>query len=222
VKVNSVTVSQKGGKWWVSVQCEEEVQEHIPSGHAIGVDVGISALAVTSDGTRYENPRSTKAHERKLARLNRKMARQEKGSGRREVTKAKLARLHAHIGNVRRWHTHQASSDIVGRSLVDEERPIIIGVEDLGVSGMVRNRHLSKSISDANMSEMLRQIAYKSEWQSTQVHEWSRRHPSSQTCSRCGAVRKRKLTLRDRVFECPSCGFVMDRDENAARNLIPR
>jgi putative transposase len=212
VKVNSATVSERAGKWYVSLQVEEEREIAPATGEAVGVDVGISSLAVVSDGRRYENPKALRGAQRKLRRLNKQLARQEKGSGRREDTKHALAREYARIADLRSAAAHAASADIVAGT------PRAVVIEDLNVAGMVKNRHLAQAVSDAGMAELHRQLRYKVPWAGGEVVEAGRFFPSSKTCSSCGYVNG-GLTLSDRVFVCPECGYTVDRDLNAAVNL---
>lgn len=218
-KINCATVSQQGGRWFVSLQVEQDLPVEKACGPPIGVDVGISSLAVTSAGKHYDNPRALKAGLRKLKRLSRKLARQEKGSARRADTKARIARQHYRIGNVRRDALHKATADIVGVGRPADERPAIVGIEDLHVAGMVKNHHLAQAVSDASMAELHRQLEYKAAWNGSAVMKADRFYPSSKTCSECGAVLA-ILKLSERTFHCPECGTTKDRDENAALNLV--
>ncbi len=138
-------------------------------------------------------------------------------SGRCRKTHDRVARLHYRIANIRRDAIHQATHKIVVDKL-----PVAVGIENLNVKGMMQNRRLAKSLADASMSEFLRQIRYKAAWHDILVVEADRWFASTQTCSRCGkapASAEEKLTLSDRRFVCPSCGFEADRDLNAALNL---
>ena len=126
--------------------------------------------------------------------------------------------MHARIANVRKDALHKATSAIVARTKPDSERPAVIVLEDLQVSGMLKNRRLSRAIADVGMYEFRRQMEYKAREAGVQVKFVSRWYPSSKTCSDCG-WRHEDLTLAERVFICQQCGVVLDRDENAALNL---
>ena len=126
--------------------------------------------------------------------------------------------MHARISNVRKDALHKATSAIVARTKPDSERPAVIVLEDLQISGMLKNRRLSRAIADVGMYEFRRQIEYKARAASVQVKFVSRWYPSSKTCSDCGWIHE-DLTLASRVFICQQCGVVLDRDENAALNL---
>jgi putative transposase len=212
------TCSRQAGRWFVALQVVEEIETQAATGPPVGVDVGINCLAVCSDGRRYENPRSFRSQERRLARLQKRLARQRKGSKRRDATKARICGVHWRIAKLRRDSTHKATSDIVGRRATPADRPHAIIIEDLNVAGMVKNRHLAQAVSDANMAELHRQLAYKTLWCGEDLIKADRFFPSTKTCSHCGQIAA-AVPLSQRVFACASCGTVMDRDENASRNL---
>jgi len=213
-KFLSATVSETAaGDWYVSLQVEEEVSEPEPAqGEPIGIDLGIHALAVLSDGTVYENPRHLAVHARKIARLSRELARRKQGSANWRKTKAKLAREHECAHNARRHMLHQISAETVAKE------PIAIVMEDLNVKGMMANHHLARAISDLGMYELRRQMTYKATWNGSDVLLADTWYPSSKTCSACGHVRE-TLELDEREYICPHCGLVIDRDLNAAINL---
>lgn len=214
VKILSVNVSGRAGKWFASMQVEQEVADPEPAiNDPVGVDVGIKSLAVCSDGKTFENPRALKMAEAKLARLQRELCRREKGSANRAKTKEKIAKLHYRIACVRQHALHQVSHYVTA-----ETKPSVVVIEDLNVKGMVQNHCLAKAVSDASMSELHRQIEYKSGWNGVQVQKANRWFPSSKLCGKCGTI-KETLTLSDRVFVCDACGYTEDRDLNAAKNL---
>lgn len=207
------TISERAGRWFISIQVEEPDMKPLSGHGAVGVDVGIKNLAVTSDGSEFAGTKALYKYERKLARLQRELSRRELGSRNRAKTKAKISRLYRKITNVRRHAQHQASHHII-----EHLQPRVIILEDLNVQGMLKNHRLAKAISDAGMSELHRQITYKADWRGVQVVRADRWYASSKTCSRCGYVVS-DLTLSDRIFVCPNCGLVIDRDLNAAKSL---
>lgn len=212
VKILAANVSERAGRWFVSLQVEETVPDPEPRvDPVVGVDVGIKSLAVCSDGTVFDNPRALAAKERKLARLQRSVSRKKKGSANRKKAVAKVARLHYRIACTRSDALHKASSAI-------SKAAGTVVIEDLNVKGMKANRCLAKAVSDASMSELHRQLTYKQEWSGGQVVTANRWYASSKTCSECGCI-KSTLSLSERTFRCDDCGFTCDRDENAARNL---
>lgn len=213
VRILAIHVSKRANRWYVTIQVEEEIDVLPADGPPMGVDLGIKSLAVCSDGTVFENPKALEAAQRKLARLQRQHARKQKGSSNRAKHTEKIAKLHARISNVRANATHKATSYVA-----KECRPKVLAIEDLNVKGMLSNSKLARAVSDANMHEFQRQLSYKAEWNGVQVIKADRWYPSSKTCSNCGSI-KSDLILSDRMFNCPTCGFVLDRDLNAATNL---
>ena len=207
----SATVSEKAGRWYVSILVREEVELQDNEG-VLGIDLGIKTLATCSDESQYNNPKALSQLESKIKHQQRKLARKTKGSNRRKKLRTKIARLWQRVANIRKDETHKATSEIV-----KTKQPQIIVLEDLNVSGMTKNHKLAKAVCDANMREFRRQIEYKSNWTGVEVRFVDRFFPSSKTCSSCGQVKK-ELKLSERTFRC-SCGFVMDRDLNAAHNL---
>jgi putative transposase len=212
-RILRATVSREGGRWFVSFTCEVERAVGRPRqpGTVLGVDAGVRDLAVLSTGERVPAPRPLKQALRRVARLNRELARRQLGSNNREATRGKLARLHAHVANVRRDVLHQLTTRLArGYGTVVVER--------LHVAGMLRNRRLARAMADTGMAELRRQLAYKTVWYGSRLVVADLLFPSSKRCSNCGAV-KGALPLWERTFRCEACGLVRDRDENAARNL---
>jgi putative transposase len=219
-KILSATISHQAGRWFVSVQVQEEHPDPAAAtGTPLGIDLGIKALATVSDGRTIENPKALKGHLKKLRHANKRLHRRKKGSKNRKKAAHQVACLHAHIANIRTDTLHKATSLIVAKTKPDHERPSVIVLEDLNVSGMLKNRCLSCAISDMGWSEFRRQITYKAEQAGCALLLASRWLPSSKTCSCCGWVDE-QLTLADRLFVCQECGLVIDRDLNAARNLV--
>src|SRR6266702_1131565 len=219
VKIGRATISDKAGRWYVSICVHEEQAEPTPAtGEVIGVDLGIKMLAVVSDGRTFDNPKALRKKLNKLKRTSRRHSRKRKGSQNRQKAKARLARMHARIANVRKDALHKANYDIVAKPKSDCQRPRVIVLEDLHVSGMLKNRRLSRAIADVGMYEFRRQIEYKAAFAGVEVKFVSRWYPSSKTCSACGWIHE-DLTITDRMFICQQCGTVLDRDENAALNL---
>ncbi len=213
IKINSATVSERAGKWFVSVQVEEDIPEQANhTGETIGIDLGIKTLAVCSNGMTFKNPNALKKNLKKLRRIQKKFSRQKQGSENWNKTKIKLQRLHYHIAEIRRDTLHKATSEIV------KAKPSKIVMENLNVSGMVKNRRLSRAISDVGMFEFKRQLKYKSEWNGTEFVLADRFFPSSKLCHVCG-YKNVELKLSDRKWLCPSCNTEHDRDFNASKNL---
>ena len=210
-----ISVSRRAGRWYASLTVEREpaapVSVSAPKGGAVGVDLGVKNLATLSDGTVVENPRPLKKSERKLKRAQQALSRKVKGSNRCERARARVARLHARVANQRLDAMHKLTTRLA-------ETFSDISIEDLHVAGMVKNRHLAKSIMDAAFGEFRRQLEYKTTRGGARLHIVDRWYRSSKTCSGCGRV-KAKLSLNERTYKCDNCGLTMDRDLNAAINI---
>jgi len=212
-KIKTLTVKRMpSGKWYACFSCNIEVQPREKPFDDIGIDVGLNSYAILSDGTHIDNPRLYRASEKRLAHLQRGMSRKVRGSRNWVKSKVSVARLHDKIGNRRTDFLHKAS-----RKITDVYETVY--VEDLKIGNMVRNHCLAKSISDAGWGRFIGMIAYKEEESGGQLIKVNPRG-TTQMCSRCGE--KVEKTLSDRIHECPYCGLVMNRDENAALNILAR
>ena len=215
-RVLRMTVSRRAGRWYAALTVERDDQAsqsvRAPQGGAVGVDLGIKTLATLSDGTVINNPRCLAASERRLKMAQKALSRKVKGSRRRAKARAKVARLHAHVANQRLDAINKATT-MIARTYST------VCIEDLHVAGMVKNHHLAKAVSDAAFGEFRRQLEYKTARTGATLHVVDRWYPSSKTCSKCGAV-KAKLSLSERVYRCDGCGLAMDRDLNAAVNIL--
>lgn len=211
--VNATVKRTPTGKYYCVLTCTDCHEPRAPQGRVdvMGVDAGVKDLMVRSDGHRVANPKSLAKEERRLAREQRRLSRKRKGSANRAKQRRRVALVHERIANRRRDAIHKATTDAVRESQA-------IAVEDLNVAGMKRNRSLAKAVSDASMSEALRQLEYKCAWHGRDFVKVGRFYPSSRTCGDCGAVYD-GLTLSMREWTCPECGVVHDRDLNAARNI---
>ena len=209
---SSVTISKdRAGRYFVSMLCEFDVKPMPISNKTVGIDLGLNDLFITSDGNKSGNPRHTRRYEKKLAHLQRKLAKKQKGSSNRAKARLKVARLHAKIADCRMDATHKAS-----RKLINENQVVVC--ENLAVKNMIRNPKLAKHIADANWGEFVRQLQYKAEWSERTVVEIDRFFPSSKRCSSCGFVHE-AMPLSVREWSCPECNTRHDRDINAAINI---
>jgi len=209
--VKTLTVKRMpSGKWYAVFCCEVKAQPREKPGEEVGVDLGLECFAALSDGTRIENPRYYRASERRLARLQRSLSRKELGSRNRMRARLRVARLHEKVENRRSDFLHKAS-----RAVTDSYGTVY--VEDLKIRNMVRNRCLAKSISDAGWGRFVGMLCYKEEESGGRV-VLVNPHGTSQMCSGCGE--KVVKSLSDRVHDCPFCGLTLDRDLNAARNVL--
>ena len=212
IKFNSYSISKEADRWFISVQCEENLPDPTQKPEEIiGVDLGIKTLATISDGTTYDNPKNLNKLERSLKRQQREVSRRKKGSSKRRESVKVLQVKHKKISNCRKDVIHKMTSSLV------KTKPKIIVIEDLAVKNMLKNHKLSKALSDVAFGEIRRQLTYKSLWYGSEVLVADRFFPSSKLCSKCGQV-KEDLTLKDRIYEC-GCGNIIDRDLNAALNL---
>ena len=212
VKILSATVSEQAGHWYVVLQVEEEQAVPENTGPVVGIDLGIKTMATLSDGTVIANPRHLKRRLKKLKRLQRVVSRRKKGSHNRKKAVRKLAKLHRQITNQRHNTLHQVTTRLARTKSV-------LVIEDLNVSGMLKNHRLAQAIGDVGFAEFKRQLLYKASWYGARVILADRWEPSSKRCSSCGWV-DADLTLSDRIYHCEQCGLVLDRDLNAAINLM--
>lgn len=211
--VHSATISQTAtGKYFVSLLCDCEAEIYEPNGKSIGIDLGIKDFAVCSNGERIANPKFLERSEKHLKHLQRQMSRKTNGSNNRRRARLELSRFHERIANRRNDYIHKFTKRIVRENQA-------VCVEDLNVKGMMSNHCLAKSVSSVSFGEIVRQLEYKCRWYGRDFVKVERFYPSSKTCHECGYVYS-DLTLSDREWECPSCGAVIDRDLNAARNIL--
>ena len=212
VHILSATVSEKGGHWFVSLHVEMESPDAEPFERPVaGVDLGINRMAQVSDETYYENPGALRSAISKLKRLQRIISRRQRASVNRAKAVKQLARAHARVANIRKNALHQATSQLT-------KTKSAIMLENLNVSGMLKNHHLAQAIADAGMYEFRRQLSYKGIWYGCEVWLADRFYPSTKRCSQCGQV-KPMMALGKRDYHCEYCGLVLDRDLNAAINL---
>lgn len=211
-KIKWGTISCIAGKWYISISVE--IEPPPPIDHPVklvGVDLGIKTLATLSDGRRFENQKLLRSELNKLKRLNRTLARRQPGSNRWHRAKRELTRFHERIANRRLDVIHKMTTDIARTYR-------IVGMEDLNVKGMGKNRKLALSIADASFGEIVRQQTYKSSATGGLVVKVGRFFASSKTCSACGCVNA-TLTLSDRTWQCVGCGSTHNRDWNASKNI---
>jgi len=211
---STVTVSRDPcGRWYVSLAVDVPSPEPLPAtGRAVGVDLGITDFAVTSDGQRVANPRHLERRARNLARYQRRTARCQRGSANRAKAKAKVARAHRKVRAARADFLHKASTSLV------RDHDVIV-LEDLAVTNMVRNRSLAKSIADCGWGTFREMIEYKATRYGRHLIVIDRWYPSSKMCSACGYLLA-EPSLGIRTWQCPSCGTRHDRDVNAAKNIL--
>ncbi|MFA9398257.1 MAG: IS200/IS605 family element RNA-guided endonuclease TnpB [Clostridiaceae bacterium] len=212
--IKSVTVSQvPSGKYYISILVDTENIQLPKTDKKIGVDLGIKEFAITSDGVFFSNAKHLKKSERRLAKLQKDLARKQKGSNNRKKARIKVAKIHEKIANQRKDMLHRVSTQ-----LINENQVIVI--EDLKVGNMIKNHKLAKSIADVSWSEFRRMLEYKAKWYGRKIIIAPSNYASSQLCSNCGNKSSQTKDLSCRTYICPVCGMVMDRDINASKNLL--
>jgi len=222
VKILGATVSCEAGHWYVSIQVEIQRERSKTPEAVVGVDVGLKQAAVVSDGRRLENQRPLALHLKKLRKLQRKLSKKQKTkdpetkrtifSKNYEKQRLKVARKHQQIANIRRDIQHKFTTELARTCGV-------IGIEDLNILGMMANRNLSRAVADAAMGQLLQFLKSKVANAGGDLLIASRWFPSTKRCSCCGHVKKR-MPLKHRTYMCLVCGLVIDRDLNAALNLL--
>lgn len=215
-EIKTVTISKHAsGRYYISFLVDDG-HECVPKPKhaktAVGIDVGIEKFCTLSTGEKVTNSHFRKSSQTRIAKLQKKLARQKKGSNRYKETKRKLAREHEKVANKRREFLNTLSTRLVNENQV-------IAVEDLNVKDMLANHHLAANIADASWSEFFRMLEYKSEWYGTHLLSCGRFDPSSKMCSACGQIQT-DMPLSIRSWTCPECGKQHDRDVNAAVNIL--
>jgi putative transposase len=218
-RILSATVSRTAQRWFVSFTCEVEratPERHARPGTVIGVDLGVKTLLTGVDDAgnvvSIDGPKPLRSSLRSLRRASRAHSRKQKGSANRRKSAARLVRIHARVANVRADALHKATTNLAGHYET-------VVAEDLNVTGMLANRRLARAIGDQGFGQARRMLGYKTAWNGGTLIMADRWYPSSKTCSGCGAV-KAKLALSERTYACEACGLVLDRDLNAAQNLL--
>ena len=211
-KIKTLSLKREGDKWFVVLACEapepQKVGNILP---AVGLDVGLTHFVITSEGEKIANPRFLKDTLPELRRAQRSLSRKKKGGSSRRKARRKVRKLHARVANLRHEHRHKVSNELISRYGK-------IAVESLNVQGMLRNPRLAQAISDVGWSAFVATLTYKAERASGEVRQVSPNY-TSQQCSACGENVPKDLHVR--VHRC-GCGLVLDRDHNAAINILNR
>lgn len=213
-KILNGTISKTADeKYFISITVEKEIKTlSIDDTKSVGIDLGIKDFITISNGDKVANPHFKKKEVKKLKKLQRVLSHKKKDSRRREKCRIKLVRKHSKIVNKKNDFLHKLSSKLINENQV-------ICLEDLNVKGMVKNHCLAESISECSWYEFVRQLGYKAKWYGRTVVKIDRFFPSSKTCSNCGFI-KETLNLSERKWICPKCGSELDRDINAAKNIL--
>lgn len=211
--IKTVTISQvPSGKYYISMNVAIWYQSLPKQEKVIGIDLGVAHLLTTSDGDVIENPKTLQRHQQKLVKLQRQLAKKQRGSNNYNKARIKLAREHEKIANIRKDYLHKVSHKLVS------ENQVIIS-EKLAVSNMMKNHRLAGAIADAGWYKLTRQLTYKADWNFRTYYQVDTYYPSSQLCSICGYKNEAVKDLSIRSWICPNCGSHHDRDENAAINI---
>lgn len=210
--VTASIVKTKTNKYFVNITVELDIKELPKLNTDLGIDLGIKNFAITSNGEVFDNKHFLKKVESKLKFLQRQASKKVKGSNNRKKANLKVTELFEHITNCKKDYLHKISTQ-----LIRENQTIYI--EDLNIKGMLSNHHLAKSIQELSWYEFIRMLEYKAKWYGRSVIKVDRFYPSSKTCNNCGYI-KQDLTLKDRNWICPKCHTEVDRDYNAALNIL--
>ena len=212
--IRSATLSKTcTGNYFLSILIDGSLRKGLPyTDNKVGIDLGVKDFIVTSDGEVFDNLHIKKSRSVKIKRLHRRVSKKQKGSKNRNKARIKLAKEYEKIGNIKKNYLH-----LVSNSLLNDNQVIVM--EDLNVSGMLKNHKLAESIQEMSFGEFKRILSYKSAWYGRQLEIIDRWYPSSKTCNKCGHVYK-TLTLSEREWTCPICGEHHGRDLNAARNIL--
>ena len=211
-KIYNITVERsKTNKYYCSICVDVEIPEYDHTGEVIGIDLGIKDLVIDSNGNKYKNSKFQSKAEKKIKHLQRLYSKKKKGSKNQEKARLILAIAHEKLCNKRKDYLHKLTTKLI------KENDIIC-IENLNVKGMTKNHKLAKAIQDASFGTLVNMLKYKSKWHNRQIIEIGRFYTSSKLCHCCGYI-KNDLTLNDRIWTCPKCKTIHDRDINAAINI---
>jgi putative transposase len=209
--VHNCVISRQADRWFIAIKYEIELPSVEPERPTVGVDIGIKELAVTSDGKVFFNPKAYRRMSKRLKRAQRRVSKKIKGSKNRAKAVKKLAKIHAKVSNIRKNSIHKLTHYLA-------KNHSEVRIEDLHIKAFLKNHKLAGAIADCGMYEFRRQLEYKTEKFGSKLILVDRMFPSSQICSNCGNHRH-KMPLKNRVYICPDCGHIQDRDLNAAKNI---
>ena len=201
------------GEYYLSILVDGDLTHKVKETNAVvGIDLGVKDFVITSDGEVFNNLHFKKSQANKIKRLQKQLSRKEKGSNNRNKARLKLAKAYKKINDRKQYYLHQVSNILINENQV-------ICMEDLNVKGMLRSHKLAESIQEMNFGEFRRMLEYKARWHNRKIVFVDRFYPSSKTCHNCGYINK-ELKLSDRRWICPQCGGVIERDHNAALNIL--
>ena len=201
------------GEYYLSILVDGSLTHKVKDTNSvIGIDLGIKDFVITSEGEVFDNLHFKKSETKKIKRLQHRLSKKQKGSNNRNKARIRLAKVYKKINDRKQYYLHAVSN-----SLIDENQ--VICMEDLNVRGMVKNHNLAESICEMNFGEFRRMLEYKANWYNRKIVFVDRFYPSSKTCHKCGYINK-ELRLSDRQWICPQCGNMVERDYNAALNIL--
>lgn len=212
--INATIIRESDGTYYVSVLTEED--KFIPpikQPRIIGLDLGVKDLVITSNYEKYKNEKVIEKYEKRIKRKQKRLAKKQKGSNNYEKLKQEIARIYKKIKNARKYSIHHITKEITDNN-------DIIVCETLKVKNMVKNHNLAKAIEDASLSEIIRQLGYKAKWKGKKFYQIDTFYASSQICSHCGYKNPLIKNLSIREYTCPNCQYELDRDVNAAINIL--
>ena len=213
-RIINATVSREENKYYVSVVVEQILKDKkITPTSIVGIDLGVKDLVITSDSIKYDNNKTIQKYEKRIKRKQRELSRKQKASVNYYKTKAELKRLYMKIKNTRKYTIHKITKEITDNN-------DIIVTEKLRIQNMIKNHNLAKTIQDASLYEIIRQLTYKAKWKLKKMYQVDTFYPSSQICSKCDYKNKITKNLNVREYECPNCGSKLDRDYNATENIM--
>ena len=210
--INSTISKTPDEKYYISITVEKEISQLNKIDKEIGIDLGIKDFCITSDEIKIYNPKFKKSKISKLKFLHKKHSKKQLKSKNREKSRKKLAKLYSKINNLKTDFLHKLSTNLIHENQV-------IYLENLNIKGMVKNHKLAEEISQCNWGQFISILEYKANWYGREIYQIDRFYPSSQLCSNCG-YQNHNLTLKDREWVCPKCGYHHDRDINAAKNIL--